>query len=115
MSITSSNTKVASGSSVDLQATVQSSDELKGTVTFYDEGVQIGKPVTPVNGIATLETSSLAVGTHAITAKYSGDSDNSSATSTNTVEQTVTGSFTLTVDASSGSIAHTLTIPVTLQ
>jgi len=115
MSISSSNTKVASGSSLTLQATILATHKLKGTVAFFDGNSQIGDAVIPVNGVATVQTSSLAVGTHAITAKYSGDSDNSASTSSNTLEQTVTGSFNLTVNAASGSITHTLTIPVTLQ
>lgn len=43
-----------------------------GTITFYDGTTAIGT-ATVVNGVATLTTSSLGVGTHRITAAYSGD------------------------------------------
>jgi hypothetical protein len=49
-----------------------------GTVTFYDGGSSIGTaPVSTSQGVttATLTTSSLSVGTHAITASYGGDSN----------------------------------------
>jgi hypothetical protein len=42
------------------------------TVTFYDGSVSLGSGST-ANGIATFATSSLAVGTHSITATYAGD------------------------------------------
>jgi len=42
-----------------------------GTVTFFDNGVAIGT-ATLSNGTATLDVSTLAVGTHSITAVYSG-------------------------------------------
>jgi hypothetical protein len=115
VALTSSNTKAASGTSVTLQAIVQSSSVLKGTVTFYDGGTALGSAIAPVNGTATLQTTSLTVGTHAITAKYSGDNSNSSSSSSDVLEQTITGNFTLTVNAVSGAVTHTATVPVTLQ
>ena len=113
--ISSSNSKVASGSSVTLQATVQSSNRLKGTVTFYDGSTALGSPTAPVNGVATMSISSLGVGTHAITAKYSGDSGNTASASSDVLAQTVTGGFTVMINATSGAISQSLTIPATLQ
>jgi hypothetical protein len=115
MSLTSSNTKVASGSSVSLFATLHSSNSLNGTVTFYDGTTAIGSAVAPENGVATLNTTSLGVGTHAITAKYSGDKDNTASTSSDVLEQTVTGTFTLTVNATSGTLSQSISIPAILQ
>jgi hypothetical protein len=60
-----------------------------GTVTFYDNGISIGS-ATLSNGTAKLSTTSLSVGTHPITAKYNGDSNDSSSTS-NVVSQNVSG------------------------
>jgi hypothetical protein len=59
---------------VTITATVQASAGTVsgGTVTFFDNGNQIGNPVNLVNQQATLTTSSLTVGTHPITATYSG-------------------------------------------
>jgi hypothetical protein len=45
-----------------------------GTVTFSDQSGAIGS-ATLVNGVATLTTSSLAVGTHTVTASYGGNVD----------------------------------------
>jgi hypothetical protein len=112
--LTSSNTKVASGSSVTLFAAVQSANQPKGNVTFSNGSTVLGTAV-PVNGVATLQVASLSVGTHAITAKYSGDGAGAASASSDVLEQTVTGSFTLVVNATSGTLTHTANVPVTLQ
>ncbi|AWM41402.1 Extracellular serine protease precursor [Gemmata obscuriglobus] len=47
-----------------------------GSVQFFDNGVAIGAPVAlDANGVATLTTSALTVGTHTITAAYTGDAN----------------------------------------
>jgi hypothetical protein len=71
-----------------------------GTVTFTDGATQLGT-ATLAGGIATSSSSSLAVGSHTITASYGGNSNftSSSATITQTVNQ-ATSSIVLT---SSGS------------
>jgi hypothetical protein len=51
-----------------------------GTVTFIDGGMQIGAG-TLAAGTATFTTTSLAVGSHSITAKYGGDPNNVASTS----------------------------------
>jgi len=115
--LTSSNSKVAMGASVSLQAIVQSanSNDLKGLVTFYDGATAIGSPTAPTNGVANLSTSSLSVGTHAITAKFAGDSHDTASTSSDVLDQTVTGGFTLTVNATSGTVSQSISVPATLQ
>jgi hypothetical protein len=113
--VTSANTKVASGSAVTLQATVTSASKLTGTVTFYDGGTAIGTPSTVTGNVATLETSSLTVGTHAITAKYSGDSHNLPSQSGDVLNQAITGQFTLTLNATAGASSHPITVAATLQ
>jgi len=45
-----------------------------GTVQFFDNGVAIGAAQTLAGGVATFTTSALTLGTHNITAQYSGDS-----------------------------------------
>jgi len=56
---------------------------LSGTVSFFDGATKIS-PDLNVNagGIATFTTSSLAVGTHSITAAYNGDTEHFSSVST---------------------------------
>jgi hypothetical protein len=117
VSLTSSSTKVASGTSVAFQASITSASNTTttGTVTFYDGTTTLGSPASLENGVATLNTSSLSVGTHAITAKYSGDKNNVGSSSSDVLNQTITGQFSLVIIASSGSISHPITIPATLQ
>jgi subtilase family serine protease len=115
MVLTSANTKVASGGTVTLQANVQSTNNTTGTVTFYDGSTAIGSPAQVTGGVATLTTTGLAVGTHPITAKYSGDKDDSSSSSSNVIQQTVTGTFTLNINATSGTLSEPIAISATLQ
>ena len=51
-----------------------------GTVTFFDGGTPIGT-ATLTGSTATLTTSSLSVGSHSITARYNGDTNNLPSTS----------------------------------
>ena len=52
-----------------------------GTVSFFDGATQIGAAVSVASGAATTSTSTLSVGTHSITATYSGDTNFTTATS----------------------------------
>lgn len=72
--LTSSVNPSVSGQSVTFTATVTSAQGVPtGTVQFKDGGANLGSPVAlNQNGVATLSTSSLAVGTHTITAEYGG-------------------------------------------
>ncbi len=115
------------GQSVTLTATVTaaSGSASGGTVTFFDNGVQIGSPISLASQQAALTTSTLAVGTQSITATYSGASGFSGSTSsalsqvvnsaapvstTTTLSSSINPSsfgqsvtFTATVTAASGS------------
>ncbi len=51
-----------------------------GSVSLFDGGTQIGTG-TLAAGIASFTTSSLAVGSHSLTAQYSGDPNNAASTS----------------------------------
>ena len=85
-SLTSTTTALAApsssevyGMSVVLTATV-SSTSATGTVRFYDGTTELGT-ATLNSGIATYTTSTLAVGSHSLTAEYVGDSNYASSTS----------------------------------
>jgi hypothetical protein len=72
-----------------------------GTVTFLDGSTSLGSG-TLNNGAATLTTSSLAVGTHSVTAQYGGDSNFHSSTSTGLSEViTATPDFAFSANPSS--------------
>jgi subtilase family serine protease len=68
------------GQSVSLSATVTGNSPT-GTVQFKDGTTNIGSPATLSGGTASLNTGALAVGSHTITAVYSGDTANSSSVS----------------------------------
>ncbi|WP_162243473.1 Ig-like domain-containing protein [Leifsonia sp. Root4] len=67
------------GAPIDLTATVTGSDPT-GTVEFFADGSTLGTAAT-ASGIATFSVSTLAVGSHSITANYSGDATNAASTS----------------------------------
>ena len=112
LSLTSTSTKVASGASVTFQASLMPVSST-GSVTFYDGTTALGSAVTPQNGVATYTTSALSVGTHSITAKY--DNGSQTLASSDVLEQTITGSFTLMMSGTSGQITQSVNVPAILQ
>ena len=113
--LTSSGTKAASGAVVVLTAKINSANQTAtGTVVFLEGNVALGQLVTVANNQATLPIGSLSVGTHAITARYSGDAQNLGSTS-GALQQAVTGSTDLQVMVSSGGQTRFLDLTVTLQ
>ena len=82
VTLTSSLNPSTFGQSVKFTATVN--PQFSGTpgapVTFKDGSATLGA-VTPVGGVATLTTTSLAVGTHSITAAFGGGPNFSASTS----------------------------------
>jgi uncharacterized protein with GYD domain len=78
------------GQSINLTASVSgNSGTPTGTVTFQDGGNTLGTATLDATGNASISTNALAVGSHTITANYSGDSTytTSSANLTQTVNQ----------------------------
>lgn len=114
LSLTSSSSKVASGGSVTFQAALTSTTST-GSVTFYDGTTALGNAVTPQNGVATYTTSALSVGTHSVTAKYTGNNDGQVLASSDVLEQAITGSFTLMISGTSGQVTQSVNVPATLQ
>jgi hypothetical protein len=79
INLTSTHVPVYQGHGVTFTATIPASDAnadtATGTITFYDNGTAIGSAQPLTNGSASITDSSLEVGTDAITATYSGDSN----------------------------------------
>ncbi|MBF0567445.1 MAG: Ig-like domain repeat protein [Nitrospirae bacterium] len=77
------------------------------TVTLYDGATSLGS-ASLSSGQATFTTSSLSVGTHSITAVYSGDANNATSTSSvlsqvvNAATYTISGTITLNGSGLSG-------------
>lgn len=93
----------AYGSTVTCTDTVSgSSTTPTGTVTFYDGTTALGE-ATLSAGIASYSTSSLTVGTHTLTAVYEGAAPYAASTS-NTVNEIITSSFSLSISPSSASV-----------
>ena len=91
------------GQAVSFTATVTaSSGTPTGTVQFKIDGSNFGSPVTLASGSATSgSTTTLTVGTHTVTAVYSGDA--SFLTSTGTFSQVVNQATAGTIVTTSGS------------
>jgi len=68
------------GTSLTLIATV-TPNTASGSVTFFDGATILGTVFLPYSGTASFTTSSLAVGSHSLTAHYSGDTFDNSSTS----------------------------------
>src|SRR5688572_32297004 len=75
--VTSSVNPSVVGQAVTFTATVSAvapeAGTPSGTVQFLDNGTPVGAPVALSVGVATMNTSALTVGSHTITAVYSGD------------------------------------------
>lgn len=69
--LTASTVSALAGQPVTFTATVQPS--AGGTVSFYDGAAQLGTAQSLVNNTVSLTITSLAAGTHSITASYSGN------------------------------------------
>jgi hypothetical protein len=63
------------GQSVTFVATVAGAGVPSGTVTFFDGATSLATVPLDGSGKATLTTTGLAIGSHAISASYSGDAD----------------------------------------
>ena len=124
ISLTSSANPAAAGASVTITATVayqfpaQALQQTE-TVTFYDGATPLGtEPVVLGQSTATLVTSTLSAGSHSITAQYSGDIDNLSATSA-PLNQVITSALatptiTLTSSANPASVSAQVTFTASL-
>src|SRR5262249_11103255 len=87
-----------------------------GSVEFFNGSTDLGKG-TLSNGVATLQTSSLPLGTDAITANYSGDTNFQASLSTAVNQQVNQGTISISLSVSNanpfGFQAVTLTATVT--
>jgi hypothetical protein len=87
-----------------------------GTITFSDGAVTLGTGTLDATGTATLSTATLAVGMHAITVSYPGDTNYSAATASlpETV-QTATTQVTIAASANPAIYAAPVTLTATVS
>ncbi len=103
VTLTSSASTALVQGAITFTATVSSpASTPSGSVTFYDGTTLLGSG-TLTQGAATYASSSLAVGSHPITAAYGGDSNFSSVTSSEVAQ--IVSDFTITVASGSSSTA----------
>jgi hypothetical protein len=110
--VTSSVNPSVSGQLVTFTATVSPSTAT-GTVTFFDGTAVLGSG-TLSSSKATCSTSSLAIGSHSITATYNGDTTygGSSATRTQTVKTNTATTLTSSINPSAAGQPVTFTATV---
>jgi len=100
--VTSSGSPSTLNQNVTFTATVVDSTPMStatptGTVNFYDGANLIGNGALNASGVATFSTSTLAVGSHSITAQYVGDANFTGSTSS-AITQVVQYNFCLLYD-----------------
>ncbi len=105
-------TKAASGSNVSFTATISGTNP-GGSVTFLDGSTSLGT-VAVSGSKANLQTSSLSLGTHPITAVFQ-PTGSGAATTSSVLQQGITGIAVVQVTASSGALSHTLNVSYLLQ
>ena len=116
--LASSANPAAVGASITLAATVKAasgSTVPTGSVTFLDSATMIGSGTLGSTGQATMQTGSLAAGSHSLTAQYLGDTTFSGSTSAVLTQTVGNPTFTITgtaVTVTPGPIAMS-TITVT--
>jgi len=112
--LTSSVIKQVTGGSVTFTARVTSTaSSITGNVTFYDGTNQIGQAALS-GGNSQITLNSLTVGTPSVSAKYSGDSQNSPSTS-GLLNQLITGSLQFSITATAGAQTRTIVMNVLLE
>ncbi len=117
--LSTSNAAPNYGASVTLTDTLTAINGVMptGTVTFYSGSTALGTATVDSNGIATLTTRALPVGTDSVTATYGGDSNYVPSTS-NTVTETVakrTDTGTLTTSNATPNYGQSVTLTDTLS
>jgi len=117
--LTSSLNPSTYGTAVTFTATITSGSPTAatGSVSFYDGATKIGTGTLAGNpAVATFLTSTLAVGTHSITASYAGDSDNSAGTSpiVSQVVNTAASSITVTSSLNPSNFGQSVTFTATV-
>ena len=120
VALLASNNPIAFGQSVTFTATVTAaaagSSVPNGSVTFMDGSQSLGTFALDGSGVASLTTSSLSGGTHAITAVYGGASEFATSTSSETelVVNPATTTTTVSPSVKQSSFGEAVTFTATV-
>ncbi|MGA1984234.1 MAG: Ig-like domain repeat protein [Acidobacteriaceae bacterium] len=117
VSLTTSLNPASVGAMVTFTASVATSGSTTptGSVNFMDGTVDLGTTALSGTAVATFSTTALATGSHSVTAVYSGDDQNATATSSvliEVVKQPTTTSLTASPNPSALATSVTLTATV---
>ncbi len=101
---------------VTFTATVSSTRaNVTGKVTFYDDAAILGPAVTLTSGVALFSTTTLTTGSHAITARYSGDKQHAVSTSSVLTQKVVSKQIDTTTSVSASPNPASVDQPVTFH
>jgi len=113
ITVTASPNPAIVGAQVTITATLNST-AATGTVTFFDNGTSIGAG-NVVNGSVSISTSTLALGSHPLTATYSGDSNFPPSAAAQFTESVKLSSQTgLTASPNPANFGQTVTLTATV-
>ena len=114
--LTASPSTASAGTSVTLTATVSPAaggGTPTGTVTFLNGSTTLGTGTLNSSGVATLNLTTLPIGTNSITANYSGDTSFASSTATALTVTVTAATTTTTLTSSAASITPGTSITFT--
>jgi large repetitive protein len=117
IALASSQNPVSAGANVTFTAAVGGSEPAPtGVVTFHDGSSTLAAITLNAAGVAVFNTTSLALGTHLITASYGGDANNNAALSSTLSElvQRATTQTSMAVSAVTSTVNSTETLTVTV-
>jgi hypothetical protein len=115
LTLSTSGVKAPSGASVTLTAVVTSANTVSGTITFIDSVAGTLAVVAVTNGQAAAQISNLSVGTHTISASYSGDVTDYPSNSNGAINQVITGTAQVTISGTTSTLTNSASFNVTIQ
>jgi len=115
ITLTVDNLKVAYPASINLTAKVTSTKTPGGTVTFLVDGPSGFGNVAVVNGVAQVQIPVPQVGTHIFRASYTGDANTQPSQTAGSLNVVVTGNGVGVILGTTGNLAHTTNIQLTIQ
>jgi large repetitive protein len=111
VAITSSLNPSSSLQSVTFTAVVSGTSGIPtGSVTFFDSSTNLGTASLDGTGTAIFSISTLSVATHHITARYGGDTNSNTSTSSTLNQQVVASSTTTALSTSNPSVSYGTTL-----